>query len=245
MADHAQSRHPGVNAYRLDIPTLRRARIRTNFYDVANRRRRALHFREGGLDNIEIGYQLAADPAINTAQESVPSGYGWYLYVAGKPPPSPVKLGAAVSRDIARGIEETRKSLAERSQVEFDMSLRRLDRLISFMWPGAAAGDHWHAFRVLQIEERRARMWGWDSERRVLDAANQGSAFDVEDIPAQLPAYTTEYVNDFYSALLEAGLVPLERADLMIGMAEENGGIVAADPDVVDAVVIEDSASPE
>lgn len=238
MADAPQARHPGLNEYRLDVPALRRARFRTNFAEVAARRRRALHFREGGMDNVEIGLQLAADPSIQPGRESTPSGYGWHLYVAGKPPPTRNKLALAVARDVERGIAEARLAFAEQSKAEFDMSLRRLDRMISFLWKKAADGDHWAVFRIIQIEERRARLLGWDSAPK-LDVGNSALGDKPGEIPSQQPKYDLAYVNRMYDSLVECGLVDQAYADKIL---EPVRALEATrDGDVVDAEVIEDT----
>ena len=240
MADAPQARHPELNEYRLDVPGLRRARFRTNTMEVLSRRRRAIHFREGGLDHIEIGLQLAADPAIQPNRKPTPSGYGWHLYIAGKPPPSRQALSAAVARDIARGIEEAHGAIAELSKSEMEMSLRRLDRLVSFLWKNASEGDHWAVFRIIQIEERRARLLGWDRapvlETHALAPTDTGSGTAT----AQQPRYDLEYINAMYDSLVECGIVGREQADQILEPVRSLQPATQTDDNVVDAELVDD-----
>ncbi len=101
------------------------------------------------------------------------------------------------------------------SQIQWEMELDSLAVLQQAAWPHAMNGSHWHIFRVAQIMERRAKLWGWDSEKRVVEDATARQSPEGER-----PQITPEYMKGLINALAESDLISDESAQRAQGVLD-------------------------
>jgi hypothetical protein len=131
---------------------------------VTRRRQEALSLKLAGVDNVTIGYRLAADPDINSAGAQYEQGYGQDRFDIGDPPPDDLDLARLVSQDLRRSLDAYRGEAAHDADELREIEANRLDRLFVVAWRRAMAkdGDLAAIDRALRIMERRARLLGLD-----------------------------------------------------------------------------------
>lgn len=195
-------------------PRPTRAPKRPTPLDFHARLQQAVMFKAAAFSAEDIALNLAADPKINVQGVSRTGGYGWVEYLGGKPPPPLRRLAMAVVADLDRANRLVVASLAETSQRELLYSLQRCDAVVRSMYPLMNGGSHWHAKRVLEAEERRSKLWGWDSERRVVDATVDATVTQA-DTPAVHPDYTPEFIREMVEAMAEANIISPDEAQFV------------------------------
>lgn len=137
---------------------------------IAQRRTDAIRLRIAGVEFLEIGRRLHADPAANSSGAAYPMGYGIERYEAGKPPHDDARLIRRVCQDVQITLESRRTG--EREAVS-DMRTLENDRLDAYQLavhrlavgggPDKLAPDLGAMDRALKVMERRARLNGLDA----------------------------------------------------------------------------------
>lgn len=198
--------------------------------EILTRRRQALDLRTAGSSEAAIARLLAADPEVNAHGNAVPGGYGWRNYVKGLPPPDDKVLRRAVAADISKSLAEARELVSQRSEDLLMLELQRLDRVQTAIWNDVMASSHWHVFRWLQLSERRSKLLGWDSEKRVVDTTAELTVNVTAEGPQ--PDYDAQYLAKMLAAIEEAELAPSEGI--------EAARRVLPDANVIDVEAIEE-----
>ena len=109
---------------------------------TAKRRRRVLELRKEGCTQRDIAEQLRDE----FGEVALPNGWD----------------SRYVAKDIKRELQKVRSDLEETAADVRSMELRRLDELLSGLWPDATDGDTDAVGAVLRVMKRRAKMLGID-----------------------------------------------------------------------------------
>jgi hypothetical protein len=125
--------------------------------------------------------------------------------------------------------------MLEESTRQFIASLGRMDEIVKMMWvPAARTASHWHAFRIIQAEERRSKLWRWESpsaaESGPLAVGGGAASLDETDGSKALGVgdpidYSPEFMAEVFETLQASGLIPPDAID---------PGQFIPDPDVID-----------
>lgn len=202
--------------------------------DLLNRRRQACELRSMRMSNLAVGLALSAFPEQNSRGEAVRGGYGWRNRLDGKPPLSDRELQHAVSVDV-RAMLDAATLLGEESSRELlALELYTLDKAQAALMPQVSAGSFKHTEVFVRISERRAKLMGWDSEKRLIDA-NAKVSIHLAESPQ--PPWDPKYLAEFAAALDQAKAIPgpMSAAELVAGNPTdiEEAEIVDPAPDVL------------
>lgn len=232
----------------LDLETIGRARAALPPYpsefDFIERRRKAVEFRTARIPYEQIGLLLYADPAINSRHIPVTGGYGWRQLRKGLPPLTPAALVKQVVSDIAKQKVVAREALREQSILALEEEIATVDAVTQAMWAEMSQGSHWHAFRVLQSVELRAKLRGWltttgnpitAAAADAVDAASEHRSVEGPQPDWEAPGFMA----DVLAALHESELIPTDSATAALA---ELPAAVTADSDVIDVEAVEADA---
>ena len=180
-------------------------------HDVANsvathdRRSRAYRLRTGGFTNLDIGFYLHADPALNTdpeCKDGTPGGYGWRNLRDGRDPLVGEALRVSVARDLTKGLEQAAKyeALSREEWVQFEVA--GLNAAQAAMWPKVLRGETVAIERYVKLSERRSKLLGLDAPVQV--ESKSEVSITVE---GRQPDYNPAFAGEMFGALVELGAI--------------------------------------
>lgn len=173
-----------------------------NEFDFQERRRKAVEYRTARLPYDQIALLLAADPDINSRSVATPGGYGWKAYREGTRTPSPREMRRWVMEDIDKGLVEARVLAMESAARCLAEELATCDAVTQAMWKEMMGGSHWHAFRVLQSVEMRAKLQGFLTTQgnpalAAADAVDNTHSLEGPQPDWEAPGFAAQLVNVF------------------------------------------------